>query len=69
MKFTHYFLYTRRREDRKDIHMEWIERVVANPVREQVQSDGRMRRWARIPEAGGMYLRVVLLENGETCIL
>ena len=32
MKFTHYFLCTRRREDRKDIHMEWIERVVANPL-------------------------------------
>ena len=66
MKFTQYFFYTREREDRRDILMEWIERAVTNPVREQVQSDGRIRRWARIPEAGGKYLRVVLLENGKT---
>ena len=66
MKFTQYFFYTREREDRRDIRMEWIERAVTNPIREQVQSDGRIRRWARIPEAGGKYLRVVLLENGKT---
>jgi len=66
MKFSHYFLHTHQREDRRDIRIEWIERVAANPVTEQVQSDGRIRRWAPIPEAGGKYLRVVLLEDGET---
>jgi hypothetical protein len=31
-----------------------------------IQQDGRIRRWASIPEAGGKYLRVVLLPDGET---
>jgi hypothetical protein len=66
MKFTQYFLHTREREDRREIQLEWIERVVAHPIRVQTQSDGRIRKWARIPEAGGRYLRVVLLEDGET---
>ena len=46
--------------------MEWIERVVTDPEHEMVQPDGRFRRWGRIPEAGGKYLRVVVLEDGET---
>jgi hypothetical protein len=37
-----------------------------SPEREQVQADGRIRRWARIDEAGGRYLRLVLLPDGET---
>ncbi len=37
-----------------------------NPVYEERQSDGRIRRWARIEEAGGKFLRVILLEDGET---
>jgi len=35
------------------------------PQKTAVQSDGRVRKWARIAEAGKM-LRVVLLEDGET---
>ena len=46
--------------------MEWIERVVTHPVREQVQRDGRIRRWAPIAEMDGRYLRVILLPDGET---
>jgi len=45
---------------------DWILRVVHAPEREHVQEDGRIRRRARIPEAGGRYLRVVLLPDGET---
>lgn len=37
-----------------------------NPVREQVQQDGRIRRWAPIDEMDGRYLRVVLLSDGDT---
>jgi hypothetical protein len=37
-----------------------------HPTAEWVQADGRIRRWGNIPEAGGKYLRVVLLEDGET---
>jgi len=39
---------------------------VENPSHEEIQSDGRIRRWARIAEAGNKALRVVLLEDGET---
>ena len=66
MKFTQYFLHTHQREDRKGIEMKWIEEVVANPVNEERQIDGRIRRWGKVPEAGSKYLRVILLEDGET---
>jgi len=66
MKSTQYFRHTHERPDRREIRLEWIERVVAHPAREFVQSDGRIRRWRQIPEAGGKYLRVVLLQDGET---
>lgn len=46
--------------------MEWIKYVINNPAKEEIQSDGRIRRWAKIKEAGQKYLRVVLLEDGET---
>jgi hypothetical protein len=46
--------------------MEWIEQVVRHPIKQHVQADGRIRRWALIPAAGGMYLRVILLPDGET---
>ena len=66
MKMTQYFLYTRQRPDRRIIRDEWIERVIQNPLREERQSDGRIRRWARIPEMDNRALRVILLEDGET---
>jgi hypothetical protein len=66
MKFTRYFLHVRERPDRREIRQEWIERVMASPDAEVIQSDGRIRRWGKIPQAGGRYLRVVLLEDGET---
>ena len=66
MKTTQYFLYTRQRPDRVIILEEWIERVVRNPLREEKQSDGRVRRWARIAEMDNRVLRVILLADGET---
>jgi hypothetical protein len=66
MKTTQYFQYTRQRPDRAMIEDEWIERVIRNPLREEIQSDGRIRRWARIPEMENRVLRVILLEDGET---
>lgn len=36
-----------------------------SPVAEKFQSDGRIQRWAFIPEEG-RYVRVILLEDGET---
>jgi hypothetical protein len=66
MKFTQYFLFRQKRPDRRMIRQEWIEFVVENPSHEEIQSDGRVRRWARIAEAGNKALRVVLLEDAET---
>jgi hypothetical protein len=48
------------------IRDEWIQHVVEHPVREVIQEDGRIRRWAAIEEMQGRYLRVVLLPDGET---
>ena len=33
---------------------------------EEIQHDGRIKRWVKIPEYGNRYLRVILLEDGET---
>jgi hypothetical protein len=66
MKTTAYFDHIRQRADRSVIKDEWIERVIASPVREAIQADGRIRRWARIPEMDNRYLRVILLADGET---
>lgn len=66
MKFTAYFEAVRLRADRAVIREEWIERAVRAPVREHIQADGRIRRWALIPEMEDRHLRVVLLPDGET---
>ena len=65
MKFTQYFLYTRKRGDRACIKDEWIRYVIENPVRTEIQSDGRIKKWAKI-DGEGKYLRVILLEDEET---
>jgi len=66
VKSTAYFKEMYRRPDRAMVRREWIQRTIAAPLREHVQSDGRIRRWAAIPEAEGRFLRVVLLPDGET---
>ena len=66
MKTTRYFLHTRLRPDRAVIQDEWIERVIKHPLREERQADGRIRRWARVPDMDSRALRVILLEDGET---
>lgn len=66
MKTTRYFDAIRERADRASIQDQWIERAIRGPVHEQVQADGRIRRWVQIGEAGNRWLRVVLLADGET---
>ena len=66
MKTTRYFQATRTRPDRAVIRDEWIQHVIDKPEREIVQADGRVRRWAAIGDMDGRYLRVVLLDDGET---
>ena len=55
----------RQRPDRAIIQVEWISRVIEQAERTELQSDGRIRKWAWILEAG-KHLRVILLEDGET---
>ncbi len=65
MKTTKYFEYTRQRSDRVCIKYEWIEFVINSPIKEVVQSDGRIKKWAKISDVN-KYLRVIVLEDGET---
>jgi len=55
----------RKRPDRAQIKEDWIESVIEKPDKVEIQSDGRIRKWAKILETG-KYLRVILLEDGET---
>lgn len=66
MKTTAYFREMRKRPDRAVIREEWILRTVAAPDAEEVQDDGRIRRWKRIFEMDNRALRVILLDDGET---
>ena len=66
MKCTQYFKAIRERPDRAIIKAEWIQRGIEHPIKEVIQKDGRIRRWAPIAEMNGRYLRVVLLPDGET---
>jgi len=66
MKYTKYFEFTRLRPDRAEIKEEWIAKVFFDPVFEVVQNNGRIRRWAKIPEADDKYLRIVILNDNET---
>ena len=65
MKFTQYFLHTRQRTDRAEIKIEWIAKINQNPLATQIQRDCRIRKWGYVDDVG-KYLRIVLLEDGET---
>nr|VFK08815.1 MAG: hypothetical protein BECKLPF1236A_GA0070988_100212 [Candidatus Kentron sp. LPFa]VFK25223.1 MAG: hypothetical protein BECKLPF1236C_GA0070990_100202 [Candidatus Kentron sp. LPFa] len=65
LKFTCYFLVTRQRPDRAGIELSWIEAVVAHPIETRIQNDGCIRKWGFV-NAVRKYLRVILLEDGET---
>lgn len=65
MKTTQYFEHVRKRPDRARIRDEWIRHVVDHAEKTERQSDGRIRKWARIADTG-KFLRVILLEDGQT---
>jgi hypothetical protein len=68
LKTTRYFEEQVLRK-RPYIERAWCERVLAAPIRREVQMDGRVRFWAQIEiasEARPRFLRVVTLEDGET---
>ena len=64
MKTTHYFRASVMAR-RPYLKPEWIEYVLGNPIRIEVQANGRIRHWAFISETG-KYLRVVTQPDGET---
>lgn len=66
MKVTRYFQAIRGRADRAIIRDEWIEQAIRAPFREEIQADGRIRRWVEVAEMENRFLRVVLLPDGET---
>jgi hypothetical protein len=41
-------------------------RVVASPIRLEPQENNRYRFWAKVPELGDRYLRVITLEDKTT---
>jgi hypothetical protein len=65
MKCTEYFLFVKQRADRAVIKDEWILETIRNPLKTAIQVDGRIRMWSYIKEIK-KYLRVILLEDGET---
>ncbi len=62
MKTTKYFEFRRTLPDRELILNEWIEEVLKNPSRNKVQDD----LWGKVAQAGDKYLRVIILEDGQT---
>jgi len=65
VKCTQYFLFVSQRPDRASIKEEWILKTINDPLKTEVQADGRIKKWSYI-EGVGKYLRVILLEDGET---
>ncbi|HLI30388.1 MAG TPA: hypothetical protein VKV79_04715 [Terriglobia bacterium] len=65
MKTTRYFEEQVLRK-RPDIKRDWCDSIIRNPVRREVQPDGRVRYWGFPLELKGRALRVVTLDDGET---
>lgn len=65
VKTTGYFEERILKIKRPYLKREWCEAVVRNPIRTEVQPDGRIRHWAFVEELG-RHLRVVTLADGET---
>lgn len=68
MKTTRYFEEQVLRK-RPYIDRRWCTEVIAAPLHQEVQSDGRVRFWGEVAQAGESsprILRVVTLADGET---
>jgi len=64
VKTTRYFREQVLRK-RAYLKIDWIEQILRNPVKKEVQPEGRVRYWGYVEELG-KYLRVVTLADGET---
>jgi hypothetical protein len=51
--------------DRLEVKREWCERVRLDPIEVRRQGNGAFKMWGYIEEIG-KYLRVIVLEDGET---
>ena len=49
------------------LQREWIQRVLASPIRVERQGDDRVRYWGWIDKLG-KHIRVVTLADGETVL-
>lgn len=47
------------------LHLDWCLAALTNPVKREVQEDGRIRHWYFVPELG-KHIRVVTLADGVT---
>ncbi|MEA3015943.1 MAG: hypothetical protein QOI38_665 [Sphingomonadales bacterium] len=68
MKTTRYFEEQVLRK-RPYIDREWCAAAISDPIRREMQEDGRIRFWREVTLAGETeprVLRVVTLEDGET---
>ena len=65
MKTTDYFV-RQVLQKRPYLNIELCASIIANPVKREVQSDGRIRFWGNDPEREGKYIRVVTEKDGET---
>jgi len=64
MKTTNYFKYSVMIR-RPYLKQEWLEEVIINPIRIEIQPNKRIRHWGFI-EKIGKYLRIVTESDGET---
>jgi hypothetical protein len=65
MKTTAYFRDVVRQKH-PGIEEAWILRVMAEPLEERSQADGRYALWGLVPEVQNRALRVITLEDRET---
>lgn len=59
----------RLQNERPYIQLSWIEQVLADPIRREVQANGRIRFWGLVPHPDSdsrRFLRVVTLSDGDT---
>ena len=66
VKFTRYFEAARQRPDRAAIRLEWIERVIANPVHEVIRQMVAFGVGRRSPKWTGVICALILLSDGAT---
>ena len=53
------------RSDRRDIEPNYVQHVIDQPTRREIQADGRFRLWGYVMERQ-RWLRVIVEPDGET---